>query len=45
MRMRPTALFAMCALLVSVVGLAAQNTGEIYGKVTDSSGGVLPGLP
>ena len=31
--------------LIGTVGLAsAQQTGEIYGKVTDASGGVMPGV-
>ncbi len=35
----------MVLTLVGTGGLAsAQQTGEIYGKVTDASGGVLPGV-
>ncbi len=44
MRSRFIALLAACALLGSVVGAAGQNTGEIYGKVTDASGALLPGV-
>src|SRR5262245_7861847 len=36
---------ALAALLaVSTVARAQQQTGEIIGKVTDTSGGVLPGV-
>jgi hypothetical protein len=37
-------LFALLACLALVAGVAsAQTTGEIYGKVTDKSGAVVPG--
>ena len=37
-------LFAFLACLALVAGAAsAQTTGEIYGKVTDKSGAVVPG--
>jgi hypothetical protein len=42
MRWRPLLAVACCVLLPSLV--AAQQTGAINGKVTDSSGGVLPGV-
>ncbi|HEY3885651.1 MAG TPA: carboxypeptidase-like regulatory domain-containing protein, partial [Vicinamibacterales bacterium] len=36
-------LFALGAMLTALPALA-QQTGSITGKVTDSSGGVLPGV-
>ncbi len=46
MRVRSIALLAALALVVSVSSAWAQSqTGEIFGKVTDESGAVLPGVP
>jgi hypothetical protein len=45
MKPRFTALLAALALIVSASSVWAQSqTGEIFGKVTDSSGAVLPGV-
>lgn len=44
MRCRLLALLAIFLLVGSVVGVQAQNTAQIYGKVTDASGAVLPGV-
>jgi hypothetical protein len=45
MKFRFTAMLAALALVFSVAPAWAQSqTGEIFGKVTDSSGGVLPGV-
>jgi hypothetical protein len=45
MKLRFTALLAALALVLSVSSARAQSqTGEIFGKVTDSSGAVLPGV-
>ena len=45
MRVRLTALLAALALIVSVSSAWAQSqTGEIFGKVTDDSGAILPGV-
>jgi hypothetical protein len=45
MRLRFTALLAALALALSVSPVWAQSqTGEIFGKVTDDSGAVLPGV-
>src|SRR3954467_6743905 len=45
MRERLTAMLAALALAVGVSSAWAQNqTGEIFGKVTDESGAVLPGV-
>jgi len=45
MRFRVLALLTILALVGSVAGAWAQgNTGEIYGKVTDASGAVMPGV-
>ena len=41
---RSIALLAALALVVSVTAAWAQTTGEIFGKVTDESGAVLPGV-
>lgn len=42
-RLRSACLFAL-VLMVSAIPALAQQTGSISGKVTDSSGGVLPGV-
>src|SRR3982751_3134435 len=45
MRFRFTAMLAALALAVGVSSARAQSqTGEIFGKVTDASGAVLPGV-
>jgi hypothetical protein len=45
MRLRFTALLAALAILLSASSAWAQSqTGEIFGKVTDESGAVLPGV-
>src|SRR3982751_2044755 len=45
MRFRFTAMLAALALAVGVSTAGAQSqTGEIFGKVTDDSGAVLPGV-
>ncbi len=44
MRLRVTFLAAFVCLLLGTGGAMAQQTGEIYGRVTDSSGAVLPGV-
>jgi hypothetical protein len=44
MRLRSTALLAALALLLSVPAWAQSQTGEIFGKVTDDSGAILPGV-
>ena len=45
MRFRFTALLAALAIALSVTSAWAQSqTGEIFGKVTDESGAVLPGV-
>src|SRR6476660_10628775 len=46
MRVRLTALVAVLALLLGVTApaFAQIQTGEIFGKVTDQSGAVLPGV-
>jgi len=45
MRVRFTALLAALAILVAASTARAQSqTGEIFGKVTDPSGAVLPGV-
>ena len=43
MRLRVTFLAALVGLVLGTASANAQQTGEIYGKVTDSSGAVLPG--
>ena len=44
MRLRLTAMLPALALSVGLSSAWAQNqTGEIFGKVTDESGAVLPG--
>src|SRR4029079_17654838 len=45
MRLRTTAVFAALMLVFGGAIAAAQSqTGEIFGKVTDESGAVLPGV-
>jgi Carboxypeptidase regulatory-like domain/TonB-dependent Receptor Plug Domain len=45
MRQRFTALLAALFMLAGVASAVAQNqTGEIFGRVTDESGAVLPGV-
>ena len=45
MKRRFTALLAALVLIVSASSAWAQSqTGEIFGKVTDTSGAVLPGV-
>ena len=45
MRVRFTAVLAALALLLGATSARAQSqTGEIFGKVTDESGAVLPGV-
>src|SRR5579859_6842131 len=34
---------ALCALLLVTIGARAQNTADVVGTVTDTSGGVVPG--
>jgi len=45
MRCRVLVLLAVFLLVGSVAGVQAQNTAQIYGKVTDASGAVLPASP
>jgi hypothetical protein len=44
MRLRTIALALLASLAVSARARAQQQTGEIFGKVTDGSGAVLPGV-
>src|SRR4030095_16809424 len=45
MRLRLTAVLAGLALVLGMGSVRAQSqTGEIFGKVTDESGAVLPGV-
>jgi len=44
MRGRFTLFLAAVALLMGVATGSAQQTGEITGRITDSTGGVLPGV-
>ena len=44
MRLRTIALALVASLAVSARASAQQQTGEIFGKVTDGSGAVLPGV-
>jgi hypothetical protein len=44
MRLRFTAMLAALAIVLSATSAWAQQTGEIFGKVTDQSGAVLPGV-
>ena len=43
MRVKVLALLAVLMLVCGVAGVQAQNTAQIYGRVTDSSGAVMPG--
>ena len=43
MRVR-TMLSILAALLIATAAAAQQPTGEIFGKATDQSGAVLPGV-
>ncbi len=43
MRLRLIVLMAVLGLVVASTGWA-QQTGEIFGKVTDASGAVMPGV-
>jgi hypothetical protein len=44
MRLRVLALLSVVAVVSGVTVASAQSTGEIYGKVTDTSGAVMPGV-
>jgi hypothetical protein len=44
MRLRFNALLAALILAASVSAFAQNQTGEIFGKVTDDSGAILPGV-
>ena len=44
MRVKVLALLAVLMLVCSVAGVQAQNTAQIYGRVTDASGAVMPGV-
>src|SRR5512132_614998 len=44
MRVRAMVLAFVALFAVSGAASAQQQTGEIFGKVTDSSGAVLPGV-
>ncbi len=44
MRFKVLALLAVFLLVGSVAGVQAQNTAQIYGRVTDASGAVMPGV-
>ena len=44
MRVKVLALLAALMLVCSVAGVQAQNTAQLYGRVTDSSGAVMPGV-
>ena len=44
MKVRVVVVLAILALAGSVAGVSAQNTAEIYGKVTDASGAIMPGV-
>jgi carboxypeptidase family protein len=44
MRMRTIVLVLMALLAAGVPAGAQQQTGEIFGKVTDQSGAVMPGV-
>jgi hypothetical protein len=43
MKFRVLPLLAVLVLVGSVASVYAQNTAEIYGKVTDASGAIMPG--
>src|SRR5437016_1482643 len=44
MRLRAIVLALVAFFAASTLATAQQATGEIYGKVTDASGAVLPGV-
>src|SRR5713101_5499295 len=44
MNLRAIVLAFVALFAVSALATAQQQTGEIFGKVTDQSGGVLPGV-
>ena len=44
MKVKVLALLTVLALVGSVAGVCAQSTAEIYGKVTDASGAIMPGV-
>src|SRR5262245_44501907 len=44
MRVRSCVIALAAIFVVSALASAQQQTGEIFGKVTDQSGGVLPGV-
>ncbi|HSP91371.1 MAG TPA: carboxypeptidase-like regulatory domain-containing protein, partial [Vicinamibacterales bacterium] len=44
MRVKVLALLAAFTLVCGVAGVQAQNTAQLYGRVTDSSGAVMPGV-
>jgi len=44
MRVRSFVLALLAVFALSALASAQQQTGEIFGKVTDQSGGVLPGV-
>src|SRR5262245_33745318 len=44
MRVRAFVLALAALFAASAIATAQQQTGEIFGKVTDQSGGVLPGV-
>jgi len=44
MRVKVLALLAALMLVCSVAGVQAQNTAQLYGRVTDASGAVMPGV-
>jgi len=44
MRVRSFVIALAAVFAVSALAAAQQQTGEIFGKVTDQSGGVLPGV-
>ena len=39
-----TSLFLLGTLILSAAAVSAAQTGTMQGKITDSSGGVLPGV-
>src|SRR5262249_38536458 len=44
MRLRMIALTLVALCATGAIANAQQQTGEIFGKVTDQSGGVMPGV-
>ncbi|HXH07339.1 MAG TPA: carboxypeptidase regulatory-like domain-containing protein, partial [Vicinamibacterales bacterium] len=45
MKWRSAAVVAVCAFLLGATAASAQvQTGEIFGRVTDNTGAVLPGV-